>query len=145
MAPRCALFLALAMAPAAAAGVTPLHDACVLNWCPVRENGALATPSPSDLVPALITIAHRNLDRLAAIYHEVSDPAHARYGQYMDHDELYQLIGNPNGTAAVGINREKWLLNPQAASLAAVEPNAIPAERASCRSISRWSASSSAL
>eukprot|EP00937_MAST-01D_sp_MAST-1D-sp2_P007343 g7343.t1 len=91
-------FLLCATLAAATAG---LHGDCIMEWCPVRADGALRAANPAAKVPLLIVPTFRNEAELDRTFREVSDPKHPRYAKYLSHDEIYAMIGNPEGTEAV--------------------------------------------
>jgi len=84
-----------------AAATAGLHGDCIMEWCPVRANGALRAANPAAKVPLLIVPTFRNEAELDRTVREVSDPKHPRYTKYLSHDEIYAMIGNPEGTQAV--------------------------------------------
>ena len=61
----------------------------------------LAPVGPTERVAAFVAIQDLNLEKLDRLLHEVSDPDHPNYGKYLTHDEMYALVGNPQGTDAV--------------------------------------------
>jgi len=59
---------------------------------------AVSRPDPHRIINLQIGLKQRNMDKLEQDLLEVSDPDHARYGQYLSAGEVHELIAPTNDT-----------------------------------------------
>ncbi len=58
----------------------------------------MSRASPESIHELIFAIKQINIDILTATLHEVSDPLHLRYGQFLNRDEVAALTANPLST-----------------------------------------------
>lgn len=59
-------------------------------------------PAPSTVVPFMVALKQRNLDRLDKIFEAVSDPTSLQYGEYLTNEQVRALVApQPASVAAV--------------------------------------------
>ena len=93
-----AFTLALVVSAVTAASLAP-H--CIKQWCPLHTGAELMTPSPEEQVPVMVVLPFLNQDKLDETFKAVNDVNGPRFQKYLTTDEVYDMIGNPNATAAV--------------------------------------------
>lgn len=59
-------------------------------WYKSRSTKSINMEQSLDMT---ISLKRRNLDKLDAVFWEVSDPKNAKYGEHLQHDEMRKLIG----------------------------------------------------